>query len=76
MSFDEIGLVLPFSFLSSCQSEPAAVVFSLVSHNFNSIVLLVLEDAESMVPCSTDQGQFTFVGMDLEFLVLVFLEFV
>ena len=53
MGFDEIGFVAPFSFFSSCQSEPAAVVFALISNDLNSIVLLVLEDAEATIASRT-----------------------
>ena len=56
MGFDEIGFVAPFSFFSSCQSEPAAVVFALISNDLNSIVLLVLEDAEATIASRTHQS--------------------
>ena len=54
--FDEIGFVAPFSFLSSCQCEPAAVVFALVCNDLDSVILLVFENAEATITSSTHQG--------------------
>ena len=56
VGFDKIGFVAPFSFFSSCQSEPTAVVFALISNDLNSIVLLVLEDAEATIASRTHQS--------------------
>ena len=56
VGFDEIGFVAPFSFLSSCQGEPAAVVLSLIGNDLDSVILLVLENAEATITSSTHQG--------------------
>ena len=56
VGFDKIGFVAPFSFFSSCQGKPAAVVFALISNDLNSIVLLVLEDAEATIASRTHQS--------------------
>ena len=53
MGFDEIGFVGPFSFFSSCQGKPTAVVLALISNDLESVVLLVLEYAEAIITSCT-----------------------
>ena len=46
-SLDEVTLVGEGAFISSDYLEPAAVVFAIISDNFNCVVNFVLEDAQA-----------------------------
>ena len=71
MSLDKVSLVGPFSFLSSGKSEPAACMFSSVSHNLSSVVLLVLKDAKPTVVGSAHKGILVLFTVNVEDLTFV-----
>ena len=74
MSFDKVSFICPLSFISSSKSKPTACVLSLISYDFSSIVLFVLENAESTIIARVDKGEFSLVPMNLELLTFFLLE--
>ena len=76
MSFDQVCFVCPLSFISSGDCEPAACMLSSVSYNFSSIVLFILENAESTIITGTNKSEFSLVPVNLELLTFFLLELV
>lgn len=74
MSLDEVAFKSERSFISSHDVEPAAVMLARVGDYLGTIVLLVTEDAKSLVTATDNESEFIVLRVDSEFLVDIIIE--
>ena len=81
VSLDDVSLMSKFSLLSSLELEPTAGMFAAISDDVDSVVLFVLENAQSVVVALSDDGELIVLLVNVEVLVfvvvvLIYLKFV
>lgn len=74
MSLDKVAFKGERSFIGSHDVEPAAVMLARVGDYLGAIVLLVTEDAKSLVTATDNESEFIVLRVDSEFLVGIIVE--